>query len=171
MEAEADSGIRIGVLSDTHLERADEGLSRIREEVFASVSLILHAGDIIHPSVLDCFHDVEVLAVCGNCDGPLVREICPVTRIVPIGPVSIGLIHGWGERSGVMERARHSFENVDAVVFGHTHEPECRMLDGVLMFNPGSYTDNRRGAWPRTVGILTISSNGGISGNIFPVSF
>ncbi|TWI74351.1 hypothetical protein LZ24_00954 [Desulfobotulus alkaliphilus] len=162
--------IRVGVLSDTHMQAADDTLFSLRQGVFSDVSMILHAGDMTRLSVLDAFYDVDVFAVCGNCDGPDVREHHPVSRIVPIGPVRVGLIHGWGERSGVMMRAKNAFEGVDAVVFGHTHVPECHKLDDVLMFNPGSYSDNRKGPWPHTVGILTIFPNGDISGDIVPVS-
>ena len=161
--------VRVGVLSDTHMRRAEADLFTLRQGLFSDVSLILHAGDIGSPAVLDAFYDVEVLAVAGNCDGPEIRAHHPVSRVISVGGVSIGLIHGWGERSGVRMRARNFFENVQAVVFGHTHVPECCEVEGVLMFNPGSFSDNRGGPWPGTVGILTLFPNGDISGDIFPV--
>lgn len=161
--------VRIGVLSDTHMKVPDAALLSLRAGLFADVSLILHAGDVIGPAVLDVFDDVEVLAVAGNCDGPEIRACHPISRTIAIGPVHIGLIHGWGERSGVLLRARESFDNVNAVVFGHTHVPECTLSEGVLMFNPGSFSDNRKGPWSGSVGILTISPDGVISGDIFPV--
>ena len=47
-----------------------------------------------------------------------------------------------------------SMEKVDAVVFGHTHQPYVKMKNGVLLFNPGAALPVR-GQHP-SVGILDI---------------
>lgn len=33
---------------------------------------------------------------------------------------------------------------VDCIVFGHSHQPFCALVDGTLMLNPGSPTERRR---------------------------
>jgi hypothetical protein len=45
------------------------------------------------------------------------------------------------------------FEDIDCLVYGHTHQAENKMIDGVLFFNPGSPTD-RRFAMYNSIGIL-----------------
>ncbi|KKB38817.1 putative phosphoesterase [Bacillus thermotolerans] len=46
-------------------------------------------------------------------------------------------------------------EEVDCIVFGHSHIPYLRFEKGVLMFNPGSATDKRRLPY-YSYGILTV---------------
>ena len=48
--------VKIGVISDTHLDDFDEGIKRSVEEHFRDVDMILHAGDICVPRVLDEVH-------------------------------------------------------------------------------------------------------------------
>lgn len=162
--------IRIGVLSDTHMRRVDRTFLGLRDGLFSDVSMILHAGDIGSASILDIFYDKDVFAVSGNCDNYDVLDRYPISQTVVAGPVRIGLIHGWGVRGSVMTRARDSFQDVDVIVFGHTHVPACVEMDGVLMFNPGSFIMNRQGPWPGTVGILTVFQDGSVQGDIFPVN-
>jgi len=48
---------------------------------------------------------------------------------------------------------------VDAVVFGHSHQPYCELKGGCLLFNPGSPTDRR--FQPRfSYGLLSIDQTG-----------
>lgn len=162
-------GIRIGVLADTHMQKPDKALYDLREDLFSDVSMVLHAGDIGKPGILDVFFDKDVFAVAGNCDDDDIMEHYPVSQVITAGSAHIGLIHGWGTRESVMVRAREAFLDVEVIVFGHTHVPVCEKLDGVLMFNPGSYSRNRQGPWPRTVGILTVFPDGSLCGEIFPV--
>jgi putative phosphoesterase len=44
------------------------------------------------------------------------------------------------------DRAMKCFEkdDVDCIIFGHSHIPFCEYINGILMFNPGSPTDKRR---------------------------
>ena len=50
-----------------------------------------------------------------------------------------------------------AIEGVNRIVFGHTHEPYVKMVDGVLLFNPGSALPGH-GLQP-SVGILDISEH------------
>lgn len=161
--------LHIGVLADTHMLRADEAFSALPEGLFSDVSMVLHAGDIGNPNLLDIFFDKDVFAVWGNMDADAVLERYPASQIVSAGPLRIGLIHGWG-RGNVMSRARDAFQDVDVIVFGHTHVPACVEMDGVLMFNPGSFIKNRQGPFPRTAGILTVFEDGSVRGEIFPIA-
>jgi hypothetical protein len=159
--------VRIGVLSDTHLSD-DAGARRflhsLAERHFAGVDLILHAGDIVVPELLVALAPYPVCAVRGNMDAAACG--LPYKRIVTVAGVRIGLIHGWGPAGDLVPRLLGEFpmEKLDALVFGHTHEPMCRREGGLLLFNPGSATQRRR--MPHTsVGLLEIDA-GRIAGKI-----
>jgi uncharacterized protein len=55
------------------------------------------------------------------------------------------------------DRAFNSFAStgVDAIVFGHSHQPMSMKRDGILMFNPGSPVAGR-GGQGNTYGILEL---------------
>jgi hypothetical protein len=70
----------------------------------------------------------------------------------------IGLIHGWGGPSGMERKLLDKLGKLDCIVFGHTHYPVNRTIDGVYFFNPGSAVD-KRFAKSRSVGILEVGEN------------
>ena len=109
-----------------------------------------------------------VYAVRGNMD-PATAET-PLKRVVDVGGLRIGLIHGWGAPEGMAGRILPEFAGarLDCLVYGHTHEPCCRWQDGLLLFNPGSATDRRRMPW-ESVGLLEIEA-GRIHGRIIPMA-
>jgi putative phosphoesterase len=151
---------RIGVLSDTHL-RSSAGSRRwlleLVETVLAPVDMILHAGDLVDPDLLDLLSDYEVHVVRGNMD-PAVRGV-PVKELISVDGFTIGLIHGWGAPGGLEERALSEFDgtDVDCLVYGHSHRPVCHRRGDVLLFNPGSATD-RRGMPYHSVGLLELTA-------------
>ena len=61
--------MKIGLISDTHIREPSERLHEKVREVFQGVDLILHAGDIYNPSVLDELERMApVLAAAGDDD-------------------------------------------------------------------------------------------------------
>ncbi|HEQ60870.1 MAG TPA: metallophosphoesterase, partial [Firmicutes bacterium] len=69
---------RIGVLSDTHITSPKESLPPQLLEEFASVDLILHAGDWVDQCVLEQLRPLaRVIGVRGNMDNPGVKSIMP----------------------------------------------------------------------------------------------
>jgi putative phosphoesterase len=161
--------VRIGVISDTHISEAGQGLrfmESLRTRIFPAADMILHAGDIVEPDILCAFSDIPVHAVRGNMDSPL--SGLPIKRTLRIGGFRIGLIHGWGAPAGLEQRLIREFadEPLDCLVYGHSHMPVCHRREGVLFFNPGSPTRNRQPPWP-SVGILELST--AIDGRIIPL--
>jgi putative phosphoesterase len=137
----------IGVVSDTHIDRMDDvgRLGRLWAGPFAGIKWLLHAGDLglyawWHTALPD---GVTLVAVRGNCDAS--DSGFPWRRIVSVAGRRVGLVHGEGAPDGVRERAAKAFagDRVDAVVFGHTHEPYLATHGGVTYFNPGSPTAPR----------------------------
>jgi putative phosphoesterase len=142
--------VRVILLGDTHLPRFGRRLPRALEEGLADADLILHAGDITEPFVLDLLGThAPTVAVAGNNDPPELVERLGLTRVVEVEGIRIGLTHGhaWPGRT-TAERARRTFADadppVDAIAFGHSHQPMVERVDGVWMLNPGSPTDRRR---------------------------
>lgn len=135
--------MRIGVISDTHIPGRARAIPETVLQAFAGVDLIFHAGDLVVPEVLAVLETVApVEAVLGNNDRGL--EL-PVSRIVTAGRFRIGLTHGHlGIGRTTVARALSHFDDVDCVVFGHSHIPHCERHGTVLAFNPGSATDRRR---------------------------
>ena len=139
------------MLADTHLQTAPPGDRRtgrrLPETVYAHLKgadAILHAGDLLDQGVLDQLAEwAPVHAVLGNNDRSLVGML-PLTRMVRIGGVRIGLIHDSGASPGRAGRLRRRFPDADVVVFGHSHAPVNETgQDGQLLFNPGSPTQRR----------------------------
>jgi putative phosphoesterase len=83
-------------------------------------------------------------AVRGNMDDDELRLLLPRRRVVEVGDARIGMTHDAGQASGRAERLDGWFEDCDAVVYGHTHQPEVTRHGDVWILNPGSPTERRR---------------------------
>ncbi len=160
--------MRIGVISDTHIPTRAKVLPAQLFELLDGVNLILHAGDIVEAWVLDELATLApVEAVAGNMDPFELTTRLGQKKILNIASFRIGLIHGnhGAISKKTPQRALDAFseDNVDCIVFGHSHQPYCRKENNVLLFNPGSPTDRRRE--PNfSCGILTLDKE--ITGNI-----
>ena len=87
--------VRVGVVADTHVGENLPELPAEVCEVLAGVDLILHAGDIIDPAVLDALRAVApVVAVRGNHDERRGHRELPRDVLVRVGGARIGLTHG-----------------------------------------------------------------------------
>jgi uncharacterized protein len=141
---------RVILVGDTHLPRVGDALPEPLVRALAGADLVLHAGDITEPFVLDLIAEhAPVEAVAGNNDGPELTARLGSERVVEIGGLRIGLTHGHrGPGRTTPERARRRFAatdgRVDAIAFGHSHAPMIRRDDGLWLLNPGSPTDRRR---------------------------
>lgn len=142
----------VGVVSDTHLPRFGRRLpDALRDGLDAAgVELILHAGDLTGQLALDLLAEIApVVAVAGNNDPPELLARLGDRRILEVEEVRIGLAHGHlGPGRTTPERARRLFEadDVDLIVFGHSHQPLWTPAAGSrpALLNPGSPTDRRR---------------------------
>ena len=136
--------MKIVVLSDTHIPQSAEDLPPKVYEALKGADLILHAGDITSPQVVEKLRkNAELKAVWGNMDGAEIRNMFPPKQNISIGKFHIGLIHGWGAPAGLLEVVKKEFllEEPQIIIFGHSHQPLNLHKDGILFFNPGSPTD------------------------------
>jgi putative phosphoesterase len=150
--------MRIAVLADTHVN----GLEHIPKKIIdalSTVDLIIHAGDFTDIQLLkELKRLMEVKAVHGNMDSRELKIVLPVKEIVEIENKRIGITHGSGGPWGIEQRVRKMFESdrIDIVVYGHSHQPQNKVIKDILLFNPGKAADS--------FGILTIG--GEVKGEI-----
>jgi uncharacterized protein len=151
------------VLADTHIPRRARALPEELVPYLREADLILHAGDLIQPSVLDELSThTPVYAVRGNVDPPEVD--LPETLEFAFGGARIAMIHDSGRKEGRRTRLHRRFPEARAIVFGHSHIPFLEDEDGLLLLNPGSPTDRRR--QPRHTFALLQAEEGSVRAEI-----
>ncbi|WP_341202224.1 metallophosphoesterase family protein [Planomicrobium okeanokoites] len=138
---------KVLILSDTHIPARAKQLPKILLDACAEADLILHAGDWQN---LDVFFELsaytETIGVAGNVDPWEIVDRFGKKKIVTVENLKIGIVHGDGTGKTTEQRAVEAFaeDKVDLIVFGHSHIPLMKEINGVTLFNPGSPTDKRR---------------------------
>ncbi len=163
----------LGVLADTHIPDRVPELNPKITQVFhqARVSAILHGGDVTTPRVITELEQIApVYAVRGNRDIFYLRNL-PLQVKLNIEGVSIGMAHGHGTFTQYMvDMIHHSIQGIvykkyltrmlqtypdmDVIIFGHIHVPFNILIDGKLLFNPGSTSSPALPGAPATFGLL-----------------
>lgn len=157
--------MRIGLLADTHIPDSRPSLWPELLEQFQGVDLVLHAGDIVSPRVLDELEQVApVYAAEGNHDSHMADD----PRVEPYHMLDLeghqlALIHDFEPLTIELKQLCDMFLDgvqPDIVVFGDTHFEHLEIRDGTLLINPGSPT------YPRNmstrlghIGFLTLIQN------------
>jgi putative phosphoesterase len=159
------------LLADTHAPRHWKGVPQGLRAPLETADLILHAGDVCTPDVLDELSAfAPVHAVLGNNDGPdVARWGAPERHDLDLAGVRVGMIHDSGPKEGRGRRMRRAFPDADLVVFGHSHIPwDTVEPDGLHLFNPGSPTDRRRQP-DRTYGVIELADRRVVRSEILPL--
>lgn len=118
---------------------------------------MIHLGDYFDDGMTlrQEFPHIKLYQVPGNCDGyrcpPGVTDI----DIRQISGVNLYLTHGHKHRvksglGALLKDARAC--GVDAVLYGHTHQADCRLEDGLWILNPGAC-----GCYGGSAGLIEIS--------------
>ncbi|SFM96693.1 metallophosphoesterase family protein [Thermodesulforhabdus norvegica] len=149
--------MRIVVVSDTHLSTVTSDLKQIAGEFFSDADLVIHLGDWESIDVYNYLKKYPLIGVAGNADPPELKKLLPYKRQIKIGGYRLGIIHGHGASFDLVRRLRKEFTNVDAVLFGHTHEPYQSRDGGIWWVNPGSLFMGRSGV-ERSLVILTLEN-------------
>ena len=150
--------MKIGVLSDTHLRGVTSEFREIYDIYLADMDLILHAGDIVSPEVVNFLNKNALHCVHGNMDPPELKEMLPRKKVLKLGAYRLGITHGWGTSEGIEDRIRPEFSNVDIIVYGHSHRAVNHVKDGVLFFNPGTAT-GFSSAGAHSIGVLDLDDS------------
>jgi uncharacterized protein len=154
------------VIADTHVPRRAKGLPAGLIPSLERADLILHAGDLMDPALLDELAEyASVKAVRGNLDPPSLD--LPQTLEFDFGGIRTAMIHDSGRKQGRRNRMRRRFPNARVVVFGHSHIPLLEDEDGLMLLNPGSPTDRRR--QPRHTFALLRAEEGRVRAEILPL--
>ena len=148
--------IKAGVLSDTHLIRPDSRFQQQIEQCFQACDVIIHAGDITDPSVLELFHGRPLYAVHGNMCSHEIRAHYPETRLFTLNRFTIGLTHGARLGHDIESGLWKLFPEADCMIYGHTHQPVCHFHGKTLFLNPGSFQATGRYGAPGTYAILEV---------------
>ena len=123
----------IGLISDTH-GYLDSGVLKI----FAQTDLIVHAGDIGKPEILDMLKSVApVNAVRGNMDYGGWASALPLFEVVTFGGIMLYVLHDLQKLD--LDPAA---SGISAVISGHTHLLQriphrgktCHMVETDLCF-------------------------------------
>lgn len=146
-------GIRIGLISDTHLPEARASLWPQVYDAFEGVDMIMHGGDIHEFFVLDELEKIApVYAARGNGeDGGGGRPVQPedprvqYAWLLELEGLWVGLTHyiPVPERPPdfTLDRWIERFfpeRTPDVIVSGDTHQERIMEINGVLCVNPGS---------------------------------
>jgi len=131
--------MRIGVLSDTH-GWFHPGLP----EALDGCGLILHAGDVGDPDILDRLERIApVRAVLGNIDGGYLMRRLPVHDRFEVEGLRVWMTHIAGRpgrwQAGMGPQLRE--DPPDLLVCGHSHIlciERVRELGNMLFLNPGA---------------------------------
>jgi len=149
---------RLGVVADTHVGEFLDALPAGVERALAGCDLILHAGDLSGPGVIERLERIApVVAVRGDHDLPDAPRL-PAAAVVAVGDVRVGLAHGdrpWPVDASVVLAgmlgprrlhyrgglARHLVRRLgplELIVHGHWHEPSLVRVGATLVFSPGA---------------------------------
>lgn len=139
--------MKITVIADTHMPKmAKELPARLRQELHTT-DLIIHAGDWNSIDVVQMLAAyAPVKGVYGNIDSREIIEQFPAREILHISGHKIGVVHGHGTGKTTEKRALDAFsdDDVDMIIFGHSHIPMVKYFKKILLLNPGSATDKRK---------------------------
>jgi len=140
-------------MSDTHLNHPTEEFREICSRYCDQADLVIHLGDWARSTILDYLEGYSLQAVAGNMDDHAILQRLPAKKVIRTGKYRLGIIHGWGSSRDLRQRLAREFEDVDAILYGHSHLPYVQRENGLLWFNPGSVFMGR-GDLPGSIGIL-----------------
>jgi putative phosphoesterase len=160
-DIEKKSGMKIvGLISDTHIPSRAKKIPDKVFEIFNDADLIIHAGDLTQIDVIKELEQIApVIAVHGNMDPSDVKAELPEFDSVEFHGRKIGVIHNPTALWGMSEMRRIAKENnLDILVFGHTHKQFVKLEDNILFINPGSVNDPLPPVLVKpTVGLIVIT--------------
>ena len=130
--------MKLLILSDSHGDLEYMRLAMTQERP----DYVIHLGD--HNTDADrlgrLYPQVPLVSVPGNCDFSFQE---PEVRMVEYGGLRLLFTHGHrhGVNGSLLRLLLAARENeVDAALFGHTHQPYCAQENGIWLINPGSCT-------------------------------
>lgn len=134
---------RIAILSDTH------GLLRPQVlELLAQSDVIIHGGDINTQAIVDTLSGLAPLHIVRGNNDKEWAESMDLSLTFSIEGLRFFLVHN-------KKDVPAGLQDVDVVVYGHSHKYACEEKGGVLWLNPGS-CGKRRFDQEITLAMMTI---------------
>lgn len=131
---------KIGVISDTHLDKYSGHIPKTVMDKFKGVQLIIHCGDVVSMEALNELETLApVVAVKGNMD-PENLNLPRALELLINGKHTVCVAHGSGSPFGILHRLHKEFEpcKPSIILFGHTHIAGEYKHNDTRLFNPGS---------------------------------
>jgi putative phosphoesterase len=155
--------IKVSIIGDTHLKAFEELPNGILREITNS-DWVIHVGDYTFVDVLNGLINLKgnkFIGVYGNADPQSIRDKVQSKEIIEISGKKIGITHPEsGGSSGITESKVLTIfknENVDVIIYGHTHTPQIIYKNNLLLINPGKgYLESIYYGSPTTMVILEI---------------
>ena len=135
------------ILSDTHVPSRAKTLPDAVWTAVDEADVVVHAGDW---TSADLHRDLaarasRLVGVYGNNDGRELRDVLPEVARTTLAGVRFAVVHETGARANRESRMAAVYDEVDVLVFGHSHIPwDTTATTGLRLLNPGSPTDRRR---------------------------
>jgi uncharacterized protein len=139
--------VQLVIMADTHVPKRARDLPGELWAAVESADVVLHAGDWVEPPLLDELErrSQRLVAVHGNNDGSELQRRLPLVARAELGGVRFAVVHETGDAKGRERRCEEEYDDVDVLVFGHSHIPwDTTTPSGLRLLNPGSPTDRRR---------------------------
>ena len=139
--------VQLVIMTDTHLPKRARDLPEQLWSAVDAADVVLHAGDWVEVPLLDELErrSKRLVAVYGNNDGPELQRRLPLVARAELGGVRFAVVHETGDAKGRERRCEEEYDDVDVLVFGHSHIPwDTTAGSGLRLLNPGSPTDRRR---------------------------
>lgn len=139
--------VRLLLMADTHVPKRARDLPEQLWREVDTADVVVHAGDWVHEPLLDelAGRSAHLVAVHGNNDGPELRARLPEVAREEVAGLRLAVVHETGPAKGRERRCQQEYDDVDLLVFGHSHIPwDTTTESGLRLLNPGSPTDRRR---------------------------
>ena len=182
---QSEKRIVAAVLADTHVI---DRVGRLHPHLIPLIKnsmadLIIHAGDISHPRVLEQLGELApVYSVRGNRDLLFFRSLPGIQRLnlngarVVVTHGHLGVADYWRDK---LENTLHGYQfaryyrrllplavNADVVIFGHSHHAENQLREQVLFFNPGSCSVAEKPDYRLSFGVISVSPQAEVKAEI-----
>ncbi len=136
--------MKIGVISDTHNILKEEVINYLE-----NCDYIIHAGDVCQKQMINQLNQIaKTFVVAGNNDH---IDGLPHDLEIELGGFLIYIVH---DKKDIPKNV----DNMDLIIYGHSHKYEYEEKDGVMYLNPGG-CGRRRFSLPLTMALLFIEDN------------
>ncbi len=136
--------MKIGIISDTHnnIELTEKAIKIFEDN---NIELLVHAGDLTSPKMLDLFKKFKCKIVLGNGDIDI-EDICTKCKRFGFGSIEDSCVFEAGGKKFIafhgnnvkMFREAVMSGDYDYIIKGHTHHFENYISNNTRIINPGS---------------------------------